>query len=98
MYKSPYSQLTEAMLSDELKEAMSYEQTVEQLQHMLSKSDRARRIALYEAAVAERKRQTQIRQQICPKCEGKLTRGKKNKHNGYKREWLCNECFELHTI
>ena len=29
---------------------------------------------------------------ICPYCEGKLVRGKKDKKNDYKRSWSCNKC------
>lgn len=29
---------------------------------------------------------------ICPKCNSKLIRGKKDKKNGYKRTWRCESC------
>jgi transposase-like protein len=28
----------------------------------------------------------------CPKCDGKLKRGKKDKRLDYKREWKCKSC------
>ena len=28
----------------------------------------------------------------CPSCTGKLARGKKDKHNNYKRELVCTKC------
>ena len=33
-----------------------------------------------------------IQQGICPYCEGKLIRGKKDKKNNYKRTWNCVKC------
>ena len=46
---------------------------------------------------AEQKRITQhiqqhIQQGICPHCEGKLIRGKKDKKNDYMRTWKCSSC------
>lgn len=46
----------------------------------------------------ETKRQNQIHNSVCPSCGGKLTRGRRNKANDYKREWGCSECFAIHTI
>lgn len=37
-----------------------------------------------------------VRQGICPSCEGKLIRGKKDKRNNYKRSWECKNCEEVH--
>lgn len=37
-----------------------------------------------------------IAQGRCPECYGKLTRGKKDKKNNYKRSWKCSECEVTH--
>lgn len=39
-----------------------------------------------------------IRQSICPICGGKLSRGKKDKKNDYKRKWTCTNCKSEYTI
>lgn len=44
----------------------------------------------------EEVRCSQVRQGICPTCNGKLIRGKKDKRNEYKRSWECKECEEKH--
>lgn len=49
-----------------------------------------------EAIRKEEVRCANIRQGICPSCEGKLIRGKKDKRNNYKRSWDCKECKEMH--
>lgn len=46
----------------------------------------------------ERLRQAQIIRNICPACEGKLIRGKKDKRNDYKRAWKCSSCYKFHSI
>ncbi len=51
-----------------------------------------------EAARLERVRQAQIIQNVCPNCEGKLARGKKNKKNEYKRDWKCEACGDTHSL
>ncbi len=33
-----------------------------------------------------------INQGKCPKCDSKLSRGKKDKNNNYKRLWTCLNC------
>jgi len=44
-------------------------------------------------AIQEQKRVNAcINQGKCPKCLGKLIRGKKDKKNGYKRTWKCLSC------
>jgi RNase P subunit RPR2 len=45
----------------------------------------------------ERIRLTKIIKNICPDCEGKLIRGKKDKKNGYKRIWACTNCGNSHS-
>lgn len=44
----------------------------------------------------EQKRKGKIHKNICPDCEGKLSRGKKDKNNDYKRAWHCNLCVKSH--
>lgn len=51
-----------------------------------------------EAIRKEEVRCSYIRQGICPSCEGRLIRGKKNKRNDYKRSWDCKECNEMHLV
>lgn len=46
----------------------------------------------------ERKRTNKIISSICPTCDGKLIRGKKDKKNDYKRIWKCKECNQEHLI
>lgn len=43
-------------------------------------------------------RQARILKNICPKCSGKLIRGRKEKHNDYKRAWHCVDCNTNHSI
>lgn len=45
----------------------------------------------------ERIRKAKIIKNICPECEGKLIRGKKDKKNDYKRIWNCESCKSSHT-
>lgn len=64
----------------------------------LSPEEKARREHEREAARLERVRQAQIIQNVCPTCEGKLARGKKNKKNEYKRDWKCEACGDTHSL
>ncbi len=58
------------------------------------KAERAeKRHSLYE----QRIRQEKIIKNICPDCEGKLIRGKKDKRNDYKRLWSCKDCGNSHS-
>ena len=51
------------------------------------------RITSEREAIQEQKRVNAcINQGKCPKCLGKLIRGKKDKKNGYKRTWKCLSC------
>lgn len=45
----------------------------------------------------QRIRKAKVIQNICPDCEGKLVRGKKDKKNGYKRLWACKDCGNSHN-
>lgn len=65
---------------------------------ILDKSIVARVNVLQEARRKEIKRQNCIRENVCPICSGKLTRGKRNKNNDYKRGWVCNTCSAVHHI
>lgn len=51
-----------------------------------------------EAIRREEIRCSGVRQGICPSCNGKLIRGKKDKRNNYKRSWECKECEEVHLV
>lgn len=64
----------------------------------LPEEERERRKQEREAARQERIRQAQIIQNVCPSCEGKLIRGKKDKRNDYKRVWNCFNCGSQHSI
>jgi len=46
----------------------------------------------------QRIRHVKIVKNICPDCDGKLSRGKKDKKNDYKRSWNCMECGTDHSI
>lgn len=59
---------------------------------------REARKLLYLENKAEQLRKAKIINNDCPTCGGKLVRGKKNKHNGYKRDWACSKCWEVHSI
>jgi len=49
-------------------------------------------------ATRERQRiNAKINQGLCPECDGKLLRGKKDKHNDYKRLWTCKSCNRKHS-
>lgn len=39
-----------------------------------------------------RVRKAKVMNNICPDCEGKLSRGKKEKKLNYERTWKCNSC------
>lgn len=64
----------------------------------LPAEERELRKQAYESARQERFRRAQIIENVCPTCEGKLIRGKKDKRNGYKRAWKCKACSEIHSI
>lgn len=46
----------------------------------------------------EQIRQAKIIKNICPICDGRLVRGKKNKKNDYKRVWTCSQCGSSHNV
>lgn len=57
-----------------------------------------RKRQLRELASLEQMRQSSIYRHICPSCEGKLMRGKKDKKRGYKRAFSCTLCEEVHYV
>jgi uncharacterized protein with PIN domain len=59
------------------------------------KAERAERLRLFRE---ERERKAKVIQNICPDCDGKLARGKKDKKNNYKRQWNCKDCGNSHSI
>lgn len=46
----------------------------------------------------EQARQSKILKNICPTCNSKLVRGKRDKTNEYKRIWTCKMCDEIHNL
>ena len=46
----------------------------------------------------QRVKQAKIRKNICPDCDGKLERGKKDKKMDYKRKWHCASCHSRFFI
>lgn len=83
---SPYSLLNMLMIASAKERAKL---TSEQ------KAEREEQRRLY---AEQRLRQAQITENICPDCEGKLSRGKKDKKNGYKRLWTCKDCGNSHSM
>lgn len=63
----------------------------------LTTEERAEREERRRILEEERIRFSKISQGICPNCNSKLTRGKKDRKNNYKRTWTCNGCGLLHT-
>ncbi len=59
------------------------------------KAERRERRRLLEE---QRVRKNAIIKNICPDCEGKLIRGKKDKKNDYKRSWYCSNCGLSHDL
>ena len=78
--------------------SIGYGRKVEDPSLYLDKSSRARIETEYEARQKQRKTHNMIRQNICPICSGKLTRGKRNKNKDYKRDWTCVQCSSVYTI
>ncbi|RYI30568.1 hypothetical protein EVU96_09130 [Bacillus infantis] len=59
------------------------------------KAERKERRRLLEE---QRVRKALVLKSICPDCEGKLIRGKKDKKNDYKRSWDCSNCGLSHNL
>lgn len=78
-------------LGDEI-EMKNFTKQNEDLMYMVSKNSRAKQKFMFEAFRAEQARQNKIRKNECPTCGGKLIRGNRDKNNGYKRDWICNDC------
>jgi hypothetical protein len=64
----------------------------------LSKEEKAERAERRRLYYEEQARRDNIIQNICPDCQGKLARGKKDKKNNYKRQWNCKECGNTHFL
>ena len=83
---SPYTLITSLMSAAEKQNSkLTPEQKVEreERRHLLSQ---------------QRIRQEKIIKNICPDCEGRLIRGKKDKQNDYKRLWVCKDCGNSHSL
>jgi RNase P subunit RPR2 len=63
----------------------------------LTEEEKIKRAERKRLSSEERIRQATIIKNICPACEGKLVRGKKDKKNDYKRLWTCKDCGSSHT-
>lgn len=63
----------------------------------LTPEEKAQRTKKRELMAEERIRKAKVLKNICPECEGKLIRGKKDKKNDYKRMWTCKDCGKSHT-
>lgn len=64
----------------------------------LSVEEREHRAEVQRLKAEERYRRASITQGICPQCNAKLIRGKKNKKNDYKRDWKCLKCDSTHSM
>jgi len=84
---NPLSTITAMMLNANRKYKEKY-----------TKAEREKMRQEHEAIRNEEIRCSQVRQGICPSCKGKLTRGKKDKQNNYKRSWGCKECKKVHLV
>jgi hypothetical protein len=63
----------------------------------LTAEEKAEREEKRRLLAEERIRKAKIIENVCPACEGKLIRGKKDKKNDYKRMWTCKDCGSSHT-
>lgn len=82
---SPYAAITSMLIAAERK----YHQETTPEERELHRQQRKLR-------ELESIRQSKIRRHICPSCEGKLIRGKKDKKMEYKRAFHCSKCGESH--
>jgi uncharacterized protein with PIN domain len=64
----------------------------------LTKEEKADRAERRRLLAEERLRKAKVIQNICPDCDGKLVRGKKDKKNDYKRVWTCKACGSSHSV
>lgn len=86
---SPYTMINSMLVASAHRNANL---TVEQ------KAEREERIRLESEERVRRLREIKILQSICPDCEGKLIRGKKDKKKDYKRVWSCSSCSNSHMV
>lgn len=64
----------------------------------LTPEERQANTERYERLQEERRIKTLIIQNICPSCENKLVRGKKDKKKDYKRDWKCGSCNDVFSL
>lgn len=64
----------------------------------LTEKEKVEREEKQRLSAEESIRQAKIIKNICPCCDGRLSRGKKNKGNNYKRLWTCKSCGRSHTV
>lgn len=58
----------------------------------LTPEERKERDRVYDEIKEKQRIDHFVRRGLCPDCGGRLTRGKKDKHNDYKRECTCTNC------
>jgi len=85
-HASPYALLSSMMTAAAIENAK------------LSDEEKAARKEARRKLSEQRARYAKIIKSICPDCEGKLIRGKKDKKNNYKRMWSCESCGILHSV
>lgn len=85
IYPNPY-ELIGTMLNESNK----------RLNAKYSKEEREELNRKMEQHREEEARKCLIHQSICPSCNAKLIRGKKDKRNEYKRKWECTACDTTH--
>lgn len=85
-YSNPMGSLTAIMAASK----MTYDK--------LPEDEKKRRKEASDKQRRESVRRNQILQNICPTCGGRLARGKKNRKNDYKRDWVCIECDDVHSL
>lgn len=64
----------------------------------LTPEERAKRNERIRKTEEQRIIRVKVTKSICPSCDGKLTRGKKDKKNDYKRKWACGECKNTYHL
>lgn len=82
---SPYALLSSLMIAANQNSKLSPEEKAEREEKRRIQSE-------------QRIRQAKVIKNICPDCEGKLIRGKKDKKNNYKRIWTCKDCGNTHSV
>lgn len=64
----------------------------QRIESQLTPEEKTKREERRRITEETRRRKAQVLKNICPNCESKLIRGKKEKKLDYKRLWTCKEC------